>query len=425
MKRIFLYNLGCSKNIIDGENISGFLKASGFKVAEDPEEADIIIVNTCAFIIEAKQEAIDTILEAGVYKREAKCSVLVVAGCFSQRYREEVGRSFPEVDLWTGVDDWEEALKNYFDLSTESGFYRDLSMMEGTGYVKISEGCSHSCSFCVIPSIRGGFRSRSVESVVKETWKLQERGVNELILVSQDTSFFGRDMGLSLAQLLKHLVRETDFEWIRAMYLHPAYVDNELLDVIGSEERICSYFDIPLQHISDRILKSMGRFPLSEGIIELLERIRRYVPGAGLRTSFILGYPGESEQEFNELVEFVEESGFDKVGVFPFSPEEGTRAFEIKEQVPEETANERCSILMDIQRDISSSNLRERIGNTERVIIDRVSDDKGFEYEGRTEFDSPEIDGRVFLKTENGLNPGDMVYARITDADDYDLFGEA
>jgi ribosomal protein S12 methylthiotransferase len=375
MSLVSLYNLGCSKNLIDGERILYLFRSAGFELTKNPQIADIVIVNTCAFIREAQEEAIDTILDAASLKKNGRCQTLIVSGCFSQRYRKQVAEKFPEVDLWVGVNDWQEMLRNIYKQMKPSPFERVLSGLPSTQYLKIAEGCSHSCTFCVIPSIRGPFVSRESEEIIDEARWLYQSGVKELILVAQDTSFFGRDSGSSLTALLEQLLTKTKFPWIRCMYLHPRYVDETLLKLISTEPRICSYFDIPLQHISEPILRSMNRTPLTKEIYELIDKIRTLVPDASIRSSFILGFPGETNTHFKELLNFIEFARFDKLGVFPFSAEQGTKAFELKPRPRIATALKRCEELMLVQREISREILESKIGSTVEVIIDNISDD--------------------------------------------------
>jgi len=442
-KSVAIQNLGCSKNMIDGERMLALFADNAFRVAEDPSLADIIVVNTCAFIKEATQEAIDTILEMAELKKKGRCETLIVSGCFSQRYREKAKTDLPEVDFWAGVDDWEGVLSqliknipgddispinsridnadNLKNINRQDGFRRILSEPLSTQYIKIAEGCSHNCSFCVIPSIRGKFKSRSVDDILKEAKWLYGQGVRELILVAQDTSFYGRDIGAGLTELLEALLKNTDFPWIRMMYLHPKFVNDGLLTLIAAEPRICPYFDIPLQHISDPILTAMNRTPLSGGIYELTDRIRKTVPGATLRSSFIIGFPGETEKEFGELKEFIQSAKFDKLGLFPYSPEEGTGAYAMPHRPRAQTVQKRCAELMSIQQEISRNLLEAKVGTDTDVIIDRISDDPDFNYEGRTTGDAPEVDGRVFVSS-GSFEIGQIVRMRIIGASDYDLF---
>ena len=437
-KSVAIQNLGCSKNLIDGERMTALFARNAFRVVEDPSSADVIIVNTCAFIKEAAQEAIDTILEMAELKKTGRCGTLIVSGCFSQRYRDKAEKDLPEVDLWAGVDDWETVLPRLIrnipadgnhctDNSTDSriakqdDFRRVLSEPISTQYIKIAEGCSHGCSFCVIPSIRGKFKSRGTDDILKEAEWLYGQGVKELILVAQDTSFYGRDFGSSLVKLLEKLLKNTDFPWIRTMYLHPKFAGGDLLALTAAEPRLCPYFDIPLQHISDPILTAMNRTPPSSGIHELIERIRKTVPGATLRSSFIVGFPGETEKEFGELKNFIKSAEFDKVGVFPYSPEEGTAARAMHPRPNAPTVRKRCEELMSIQQEISRSLLESKVGSDIDIIIDRISDDPDFNYEGRTKSDAPEVDGRVFVSSGN-FEIGQIAKMKIIGASDYDLF---
>jgi ribosomal protein S12 methylthiotransferase len=424
MKTIAICNLGCSKNIIDGEKITAYLDACNFKIIDIFENAEIIIVNTCTFIQAATEEAIDSILEMAQYKKTGACSTLVAAGCFSERYHERVKQQFPEVDLWLSVADWPKELNRYFKLKGTVSSKRVLLSESATQYLKVSDGCSHRCTFCIIPSIRGKFKSRSINAILQEAQWLNEQGVQECIIVSQDTSFYGRDTGYSLQKLLETLLKDTGFHWIRMMYLHPHYVDDSFLKLVASEKRICSYFDIPLQHIAEPVLKKMRRTPSSpKKLYQLIEHIRSLVPGATIRTSFILGFPGENNSNFQQLVRFVEWARFEKVGVFPFSPEEGTKAFSMKPQPRMSTVLKRCETLMDVQREISREICEFKIGSKTEVIIDRVSSNPDFSFEARTEGDAPEIDGRVFIINGNS-RPGKFETVRIIDADNFDLFGK-
>ncbi len=424
MKTVCLYNLGCSKNFVDGENIRGYMAANNFKIEESPETADVIIVNTCSFIEDATQEAIDTIISMGQLKEDGSERTLVVSGCFSERYREEVAEQFPEVDLWIGVKEWVDELAEFFRLKDgPRSFHRLLSEPITTQYLKISEGCSHRCAFCIIPEIRGGFVSRPWDDVIAEAKWLESQGVKELIVVSQDTTAYGREFKKDLADLLAEILKETNFPWIRMMYLHPALVSDKLLDLVASEERICSYFDMPLQHIADPVLKRMGRRPGRDGTYELIEKIRTKVPDATIRTTFILGFPGETDEDAAELNEFVKWAKFEKLGVFPYSIEDGTRAADMAEQIENDVAISRANTIMDIQLDISRAKQEELVGKTIPVIIDRLSDNLDFNFEARTTGDAPEVDGRVFI-IDGDANIGDIRTVQITDCDDYDLFGK-
>lgn len=421
LKSVALVNLGCSRNVVDGEQILQHFERSGYTVAKDPATADIIVVNTCAFIQEAKQEAIDTIIRMAQFKKTGHCQVLVVTGCFAQRYKTQGAKAIPEVDIWAGIKDWPAKFKKRFGTETKTSFHRSLTGTIASQYLKIAEGCLHRCSFCAIPAIRGKFISRPVSEIIAEANWLESQGVKECILVSQDTSCYGRDIDNSLAGLLKTLVSSTDFPWIRLMYLHPDHIDDSLLDIIAREPKLCPYFDIPLQHIDDAILTSMKRRPLSSGIKNLIKRIRTAVPDATIRTSFIIGYPGESDDQFSRLVDFIEETRFDKIGIFPFSPEEGTAAFDLPDRPDAELVRERCEQLMLVAQEISSELLATRVSQTMQVIIDRPSEFAEFAFEGRTQRDAPEVDGHVWIRDPNH-KIGDIVSCTITDSGDYDLY---
>jgi len=422
MKKLFLCNLGCSKNFVDGDTIAGFLVKNGFEITQNEAVADAMIINTCSFIEQATQEAIDTILQYAPQKN-AGCK-LIVSGCFSQRYKEKAAPDFPEVDLWLSMQNWREELNNFYNFQDAAkDFQRILSEPIHTQYIKISDGCSHKCSFCVIPKIKGDFKSETVEKIVKEARFLEKKGVKEIILVSQDTSFYGRDADTNLNNLLKILLDKTDFRWIRTMYLYPAFVDDEFLDFVAKNPRICPYFDIPLQHVCEEILKSMGRKTKKSDLYELVEKIRKKVTNAIIRTSFIIGYPGEKPKDFKELCEFVKWAEFDKLGVFPYSPEEGTKAAKLPNRPANRTVQKRMNTIMEIQREISRKKQEMKIGQKIEVIADCVSEFPEYNFECRSVGDAPEVDGRVFLINGDAA-AGDFIEAEIVDCDDYDLFAK-
>jgi ribosomal protein S12 methylthiotransferase len=422
MPKVALHNLGCNKNQVDGERILHLFKNAGYAITDDFQAAEVIVVNTCAFIREAQEEAIEAILHLASFKRTGRCKKVIVSGCFSERFRSEVSNSFPEVDAWVGVHDWETVLGEEFHPVRPIGFARELSPPLHTQHLKIAEGCSHRCTYCAIPNIRGPYKSRRIADIVAEARWLEERDVRELILVAQDSSWYGRESGGSLADLIETLLAASSFPWIRLMYLHPANITDGLLRLFATEKRLCPYFDIPLQHIADPILKAMNRRPLSGAIKELLCHIRETVPGAGLRTTFILGFPGETESHFRQLVRFMEEIQFDKLGVFPFSPEQGTPAFNMKKRPRNSTAQQRCEEIMTLQREISRDKLAATIGALKTVIADGPSDDPAFLSTGRSRIDAPEVDGKVYIKER--IPAGSIIEIEITDASDYDLFGE-
>ncbi|KMQ50630.1 Ribosomal protein S12 methylthiotransferase RimO [Chitinispirillum alkaliphilum] len=424
MIKVALQNLGCSKNLVDGEKILHFLTSNGLEFTEDLTQAEIITVNTCAFIKEAQEEAIGTILDMAQYKNNGRCEKLIVCGCFSERYREKVRQELPEVDIWAGVQDWQNVLKEVVSAKNIStSFERRLFEPVSTQHLKIAEGCSHRCSFCVIPSIRGDYKSRTQQDILAEANWLYQKGTRELILVAQDTSRYGFDRNDSLVNLLQTLLSETDFPWIRMMYLHPQFVTDELLQLVASDKRICPYFDIPLQHIADPVLRGMDRRPLSDGIYKLINRIRSFVPDAGIRSSFILGFPGETEDHYKELRDFIEFARFEKLGVFPFSAEEGTKACDMRPRPGNNTVARRCEELMAVQREISREILESRVGSETEIIIDRVSDDPDFNFEARTRLDAPEVDGKVYLNF-GSFEPGTILKTRIIGASDYDLYAQ-
>ena len=420
---VALVNLGCSKNLVDGENILGWFASRSFIVVSEPAQAQVVLVNTCTFIQEATQEAIDTILEATRLKTDGNCATLIVSGCFSQRYRKEAATDFPEVDHWISVDNWEEELTSLFPASRTGAapLQRVICTGTPTQYLKIAEGCSHGCSFCIIPSVRGRYHSRHAEDVVREARWLEEQGARECILVAQDTSRFGREHRDTLTRLVERILRETAIPWIRLMYLHPATINDSLLRLMESEQRLCSYIDVPLQHYADTVLEAMNRRPLSRGIDRVVERIRTLAPSAAIRTTFITGFPAETPAAFRELLSFVERTRFEKLGVFPFSPEAGTPAAQMRPRPRAATAHRRSEILMDLQREISRQIGESRIGTSCTVLLEESVPGSAYHFEGRTQWDAPEVDGKVHLEEGDGT-VGCFAAVRIVDADAYDLF---
>lgn len=423
MKRVGICNLGCAKNRIDGERMVASLAEAGYRPVDDLSQAEVIIVNTCAFIREAKEEAIEAILSMARYKKLGACTTLAVAGCFSERYRNEVKEQFPEVDAWIGVATWADDLRRYLRGPSAPARRRRLTDRRAAQYLKIAEGCSNRCAYCAIPSIRGPFRSRPLREIVDEAQWLYDRGARECILVSQDTSRYGRDIGLTLPRLLESLLAHTRFPWIRMMYLNPSGVDDSLLELVSSENRLCSYFDIPVQHIADPILRAMNRRTTSRDLYRVVERVRTRAPGAALRTTFIAGFPGETERHFDEVISFVKFAMFNRLGVFAYSPEEGTPAFSLRPRPSRRTAARRCDTIMEAQREISRGLLSRRVGETVTVMIDGEAEGKPGVYAGRTEFDAPEVDGTVFVR---GAAIGRRIFTsvRIVSADDHDLYAE-
>jgi ribosomal protein S12 methylthiotransferase len=428
VRTVALHNLGCSKNQIDGERMLAGLVKAGFSFTDDFSQAQVIVVNTCAFIREAQQEAIDAIIEMAQFKKHGQCSTLIVAGCFSERFRNEARTRLPEVDAWAGVHDWPAYLHALFKTAPSPSFRRVLFPPVATQFLKIAEGCSRRCSFCAIPAIRGPFKSRSGAEIVREAQWLYFQGVRECVLVSQDTSSYGKDRHGSLVRLLELLCAKTKFPWIRLMYLHPQCVGDDFLRLVACEQRILPYFDIPLQHISDAILTSMGRRPLSAGIRRMIERIRTIVPGAAIRTTFIAGYPGETARHFDELLAFVEAARFERMGVFPFSPEKGTKAVSLAPRPKNATVASRCSALMEIQREISAQICASRVGKTIDVMVDGPAQNSGIfphlhhdsALEARTMWDAPEVDGSVIIPGGSAA-AGSIVPVTVIAAGDYDL----
>jgi len=438
--KISLISLGCARNLVDSEIILGILKDSGFRIVASPASADIVIVNTCSFIEDAKKESIDAILDLIGLKNAKKIKGILVAGCLPQRYGKALQRELGEIDGFIGVEGFARLPKLINDIACGKKIYsvsRNPAYLydwktprlrltpRHLAYVKISEGCSHKCSFCVIPKVRGRHRSRKIESILEETRELISKGVKEISLIGQDTTFYGVDLyrHAALPELLKRLAGIKGARWLRLMYTHPAHFSDELASIIAGEERICKYIDLPIQHINDRILKAMNRGTSKRSIQELLAKLRRRVPAVAIRTSVITGFPGESDEEFKELLKFVKETRFGRLGAFVYSQEEGTSAAASDKQVPEKEKLARWNEIMKVQQRISSEDNRRLIGTKFEVLIDeRDRSDKDV-YLGRTYMDAPEIDGLVYIKGQ-GIKVGDFVTAKITDTLEYDLVGE-
>ncbi len=435
-EKICLVSLGCPKNLVDSEVILGLLSKSGFVITTEPSLADIIIVNTCSFIQDATKEAIETILKLIYYKREGRCKILVVSGCLPQRYGRLLESQFPEVDLFVGTGSFHkipELLTRKRNqktfLSKPSFLYNDrtpriLSTPSFTAYLKIAEGCSRRCTFCTVPSIRGPYRSRRPKSILEEAQRLAEQGVKELILIAQDTTAYGEDLKgeTDLEKLLRALVKVDGLRWIRILYCYPRlrYFPDTLLELFREEEKICPYIDIPIQHIDDYILRRMGRGVKSREIRSLLEKIRNFLPDGSLRSTMIVGFPGEKESHFKMLIDFVSEIEFDYLGAFKYSREEGTSASRLSEQVSEEEKEERLRILMELQKKISHKKYSKFVGSRVEVLVEGPCHERGT-LRGRLKSQAPEIDGCVFLKGE--AKPGDWVEAKILQALPYDLVG--
>jgi ribosomal protein S12 methylthiotransferase len=429
-------SLGCPKNLVDSEVMLGALRRSGCEISGEVSEADVIVVNTCAFIDRAKQESIDTILEMAQYKATGKAKRLVVAGCLSQRYDADLRREIPEIDATLGTGQVADIVKAVRGEATTADashaptwIYdhvapRMLSTAPWTAYVKISEGCDYTCAFCIIPTLRGRHRSRPVDDVEAEVRALAERGVKEVVLVAQDSTRYGLDLGLrdGLAALLKRLGGVDGLRWIRVMYAYPATVTDPILDAMAAEDKVVKYVDIPLQHAADSVLRRMKR-PTGRGnLLGLVERMRERVPGLALRTSFIVGFPGETERDFEELLAFVEAARFENVGVFTYSDEEGTSSFDLPRRIPVGTKERRRRRLLALQKRIATRRNRERVGSRVEVLVEGVHPESDLLLRGRTAGQAPEVDGAVIVN--DGEAPaGTFVTCEITEAHAYDLVG--
>lgn len=440
MNKVSLVSLGCSKNLIDSEQMLGLLEQAGYSFVENEEDADILIVNTCTFIESAKMESIECILELAQYKKSGKCRLLVVTGCMAQRYQEQVLREIPEVDAVVGVNDFHKIVDVLKELEQKSeervrcsgmpvlceNLPRIRTTPPYTAYLKIAEGCDNHCTYCVIPSIRGRYRSRKKEDILAEAKEMAKEGVKEIVVIAQDTTRYGMDIyeNYGLAELLRDLCAETDVEWIRVHYCYPEMVTDKLIQTFAEESKLCNYFDIPIQHCSDRVLKRMGRRTNKAQIIALIEKIRKQIPDAVIRTSLIVGFPGETEEEFLELKEFVEEMRFERLGVFPYSREEDTPAYSLDDQIDEEEKQRRQEILMLVQSELSQEWNEGRIGSTIQVLVED-RDEIIKSYYGRSYADSIEIDGKIFFKCAKKLEPGTFVQVKAEQALEYDLFGVA
>lgn len=423
-KKVNIITLGCSKNLVDSENLMGELKARGMDVMhESTDDADYIIINTCGFIGDAKEESIDMILSYAEAKKQGKFEKLFVTGCLSQRYAGQLEEEIHDVDGFYGTEDVPAILRDLgFDPKLDLIGERFLTTPSHYAYLKIAEGCDRNCSFCAIPLIRGKHKSRSIESLVAEAELLASKGVKELILIAQDLTWYGIDLYKKqmLAALLEKLSEVKGLEWIRLHYAYPASFPMDVLDVMREKDNICNYLDIPLQHISDNILNSMKRGLGSAETIKLVEAIREKVPGIAIRTTMLVGYPGETEEDFQALMEFVEKSRFERLGVFTYSPEEGTSSFDLEDNVPEEIKTQRMEALLALQQNISLEINEARIGKVYKTIVDQKDGDN---YIGRTEFDSPEVDNEVII-SDSGLKIGEFTEVKVSSASEFDLIGE-
>ena len=434
-----LISLGCSKNLVDSENFIGILvNKRGFEVTSELNEADMIIVNTCGFIGDAKKESIETILEVSELKETGNLKKIIVTGCLAQRYSEEILKELPEVDAVIGTGEIDkiekvvdEILNDKKSVETSSMSFlanantdRILTTASHTAYLKISEGCDRRCTYCIIPQLRGKLRSRTIEDILVEANNLVKSGVRELNLLAQETTEYGIDLykEKSLAKLMKELVKIEDLKWLRTYYMYPDSVTDELIQVMKTEDKICKYFDIPIQHVSDSILQNMGRAKTGAHLKDILYRIRKEIPNATFRTSVIVGFPGETQEDFEELRDFLEEFQFDYVGVFKYSREEDTKAYDMDNQVPEEIKEERWVELTNLQSKIAENKNRGMLGQTVEVMIDGVSTESEYLLEGRTKGQALEIDGKV-LTNDGTAKPGEIVKVKLEQNFDYDFIG--
>lgn len=442
-KKLGYVSLGCAKNLVDTEIMLGALKDNGYEITETLDEAEIIIVNTCTFIEKAKQESINTILQMSEYKQFGNCRGLIVAGCLSQQYQEELFAEIPEIDALIGTGSWNrimEAIEAINDgkriciMDSITNIYNErMPRMQTTptysAYVKIAEGCDNGCTFCIIPKVRGAYRSRTIESIVEEVERLAVMGVKEINLIAQDTTSYGSDLNNGkpmLADLLKALVKVDGIEWYRLLYLYPKYFTDELLDLIVAEPKICNYIDLPLQHINDDILRRMNRKDRKADIVTLLQKVRSKASHVTLRTSLIVGFPGETDEQFEELCEFVKEVRFDNMGVFTYSQEDGTPAGAMADQVPEEVKEERYHALMAIQAAISEENNRDLEGTEHEAIIKEISEDEHGHLlaKGRLETQAPDVDGNMYIEDCEGLEVGQIVPVTVAQGFAYDVVAE-
>ena len=412
--KIGFISLGCSKNLVDTEMMIAHYKENGYVIVNDPADAEIIVINTCGLIESAKQEAINTILEMAEYKKQ-NCKKLIVTGCLVERYLKELKKELPEVDLFIPIKEYD---KIFDKLDMHK---RIISTGDNFAYLRIADGCSNYCTYCAIPYIRGPLKSREFDDVIKEAKELKEKGYEEIIIIAQDTGRYGLDLygEPRFAELLKEIAK-IDFKWIRFLYTYPEMITDELIDVVKTNDNICNYFDIPIQHISDRVLKRMGRKGNGNSIRKVIAKIRKEIPDSIIRTSLIVGFPGETEEEFNELKEFVEETKFNRLGVFKYSMEDGTPALKLDGHLDESVKEKRLDIIMKEQQKISKELNANLIGQEFECLIDGITDDNEY-YIGRTYMDVPDTDGLVFIKAENSHQFGDFIDVVIEDAVEYDL----
>lgn len=436
---ILFISLGCDKNLVDSEVMLGLLDKKGYQIVDSEEDADIIVVNTCCFIHDAKEESIQTILEMAEYKKEGKLKALIVTGCLAQRYQQEIIDEIPEVDAVLGTTSYDHIVEAVEEALAGNGHVvlEDVDALPDvkekrlvtTGghyaYMKIAEGCDKHCTYCIIPKLRGNYRSVPIEKLLAEAKDLADQGVKELILVAQETTVYGKDLygEKSLHKLLRELCKISGIQWIRILYCYPEEIYDELIQTIKEENKVCHYLDLPIQHASDAVLKRMGRRTSKAQLVEIIEKLRKEIPDISLRTTLITGFPGETQEQHEELKDFVDEMEFDRLGVFTYSPEEDTPAATMTEQIPEEVKEDRQAELMELQQEIAFDLAEDMVGREVLVMIEgKVADENA--YVGRTYKDAPNVDGLIFINTDEELMSGDFARVRVTGALEYDLIGE-
>ena len=436
---ILFISLGCDKNLVDSEVMLGLLDKKGYQIVDSEEGADIIVVNTCCFIHDAKEESIQTILEMAEYKKEGKLKALIVTGCLAQRYQQEIIDEIPEVDAVLGTTSYDHIVEAVEEALAGNGHVvlEDVDALPDvkekrlvtTGghyaYMKIAEGCDKHCTYCIIPKLRGNYRSVPMEKLLAEAKDLADQGVKELILVAQETTVYGKDLygEKSLHKLLRELCKISGIQWIRILYCYPEEIYDELIQTIKEENKVCHYLDLPIQHASDAVLKRMGRRTSKAQLVEIIEKLRKEIPDISLRTTLITGFPGETQEQHEELKDFVDEMEFDRLGVFTYSPEEDTPAATMTEQIPEEVKEDRQAELMELQQEIAFDLAEDMVGREVLVMIEgKVADENA--YVGRTYKDAPNVDGLIFINTDEELMSGDFARVRVTGALEYDLIGE-
>ena len=436
---ILFISLGCDKNLVDSEVMLGLLDKKGYQIVDSEEDADIIVVNTCCFIHDAKEESIQTILEMAEYKKEGKLKALIVTGCLAQRYQQEIIDEIPEVDAVLGTTSYDHIVEAVEEALAGNGHVvlEDVDALPDvkekrlvtTGghyaYMKIAEGCDKHCTYCIIPKLRGNYRSVPMEKLLAEAKDLADQGVKELILVAQETTVYGKDLygEKSLHKLLRELCKISGIQWIRILYCYPEEIYDELIQTIKEENKVCHYLDLPIQHASDAVLKRMGRRTSKAQLVEIIEKLRKEIPDISLRTTLITGFPGETQEQHEELKDFVDEMEFDRLGVFTYSPEEDTPAATMTDQIPEEVKEERQAELMELQQEIAFDLAEDMVGREVLVMIEgKVADENA--YVGRTYKDAPNVDGLIFINTDEELMSGDFARVRVTGALEYDLIGE-